>query len=127
MRTSVNEIKKAQRESVLLKLVSELFAQQARDEQALQGLAVSRVELSQKQGLCTVYFYTPDGKEAFDKALETLKLYKPSLRKAVAHQLQGRYVPDLLFVYDAQYEKIFRIEELLQKVAQEEPVEDTSE
>ncbi len=127
MRNSVSEIKRAQKESVLLRLVSELFSQKSKDDAALRAFAITRTELSQKKGMCYVYFYTTEGKEAFQNALDTLKLYKPSLRKAIATQMQGRYVPDIIFAFDDQYEKVFRIEELLLRVSHEQPVPDNAD
>ena len=34
-------------------------------------------------------FYSVDGEKAFKDKLETLKLYKPSLRKAISQNIPG--------------------------------------
>lgn len=65
-------------------------------------------------------FYDPDGLEAFKKKLEILKLYKPSIRAALAKKIKSRYVPDLAFKFDEQFEKEQKIHEILDKVKKED-------
>lgn len=115
----VSSIKKSQKESLLRKEISRLLQAVSLDNPALGGLSISRVSLSDDKHLCSVFFYSPDGPETFEKKLETLKLYKPSLRKAIAQKIPGRHVPDLLFKYDSQLEKQLAIEQLLDKVKKE--------
>lgn len=118
--SNTSTIKRAQKESLFLREISNLFLQTAMDDKRLQGMHVNRVALSPDKGWCTVFFYTPEGKSHFDAALPILILYKPSLRKALASIINSRYVPDLVFKYDEQYEKELRIETLLEKVKQED-------
>ena len=103
--TKVSDIKRAQKASLLLKAISQLYWEATRDDKELLGLFISRVELSQDKGMCYVFFYTPEGQEFFKEKLQTLKLYKPSLRAALAKQIPGRYTPDIIFKFDAQQKK----------------------
>jgi ribosome-binding factor A len=119
-----HSFKKAQKEKLLLRAISNLFYQTAADDPELHGLSISRVELSPDKGNCTVFFYMPEGKEAFDQKLEKLKLYKPSMRAALASEIPGRYTPNIRFVFDATYEKQRRVEEILLKVSEELKKED---
>ena len=111
--SSVSTIKRAQKESLLFREISRLFMQTALDDTRLQGLCVNRVKLSPDKGVCTVYFYTAQGPEYFDQLLDVLKLYKPSLRKALASTIRSRYVPELIFAFDTHFEKQCRIETLI--------------
>lgn len=72
------------------------------------------------KGTCTVYFYSPQGKEYFRKVQHILLDYKPSLRKALASGLQAHYTPQLVFAFDAQFEKQQRIEQLIEQVKTED-------
>ncbi|MFH0898261.1 MAG: ribosome-binding factor A [bacterium] len=116
-----SEIKKARKKSLLLREVSELIQSIATEEPDIATVYVTRVDLSADTGICYVYFGSfPDPSEqdpqrVFAKALEKLKLYKPSVRKALGRILQGRYVPDLVFLFDEKKEKVERINELLDK------------
>jgi ribosome-binding factor A len=111
-----SDIKRAQKESVLFRLISELFRQAAFENPALANIFVNRVELSPGKSMCTVYLYTAQGKEYFDKILPDLKIYKPSMRKAIADTMQARYTADLVFKFDEQFEKTQRIERLIDTV-----------
>lgn len=116
MTSSVPNVKRAQKESLFFREISKLFMQATMDDKRLQGLFVNRVHLSPDKGLCTVFFYTAQGEEYFNEQLSILTLYKPSLRKALASTIKGRYVPDLIFKFDKQFEKQQRIEELIEQV-----------
>ncbi|CAN5216091.1 hypothetical protein BH09DEP1_BH09DEP1_3690 [soil metagenome] len=124
---SVSSIKKSQKESQLFRAIANLFTQTMMDDKKLQGLFINRVKLSDDKGVCTVYFYTAGGFEDFKEKLQTLILYKPSMRHALAQTIAGRYTPDLIFRFDDQFEKQQRIEGLLEKVKGEDPSESDSD
>ena len=117
---NIKEKKRAQKERLLHREISQLFLQAAIDDPELRNITIHRVQLSEDRSICTVYFYAEEGKKAFDKKLERIKLYKPSLRKALADRLQFRYVPNLRFRFDMQYEKQRAIEKLLDKLKEED-------
>lgn len=120
MSSRISDIKRAQKESTFLREISKLYQQAAMDNPELAKVSISRVKLSHDKGICTVFFYTPQGEEFFREMLETLKLYKPSLRKALASSIASRYVPELIFKYDAQFEKEMHIESLIEQVKSED-------
>lgn len=113
-------IKRAQKESLLLRELSKLLLQISMDDSRIAGVFINRVQLSQDKGTCNVLFYTAAGKEAFDALMPILILYKPSLRKALSTIIPGRYTPQLAFKFDSQFEKQQRIENLLEKLKDDE-------
>ncbi|MDR3550061.1 MAG: ribosome-binding factor A [Candidatus Babeliales bacterium] len=117
---NLRNIKRAQKESQLLREVSTLVMQATMDEASLQGIYVSKVNLSQDKGKLYVLFTTAGGKEEFTDKLGTLILYKPSMRAALAKNLDFRYTPDLVFKYDGVSDKQKRMEELFYKIANPE-------
>jgi len=106
-------IKRSQKEAALFRLISSLVHQATLEQPSLQGTFVTRVELSPGKTLCHVFFYTAQGQEHFNQVLQDLKLFKPSMRKAIADEMQSRYTVDLMFQFDAQFEKKERIDRLL--------------
>lgn len=112
-------IKRSQKESQLFREISQLYLQASLEEPRIGGLLLNRVELSRDGGICTAFFYTPDGMEAFKEKLSYLKLFKPSMRKALAERLAGRYVPDLIFRFDDKFEKQLELEQKIDLVARE--------
>jgi len=116
----VASIKRSQKESLLRREISDLLQKASLDNPALAGLDITHVELSRDKGICSVFFYSPQGQEFFETKLATLVLFRPSLRKAIAQKVPARYVPEIIFKYDSQLEKQLAIEQLLDKVKQEE-------
>lgn len=115
-----HSIKREQKKSFLLREITALVRSLANDEPKLSFLFVTRIELSKDSGICYVYLSTHTDKKAFDEGLEILKLYKPSMRKALAQSLHTKYVPDLFFKYDLSKEKERKINVLLDKIIKEE-------
>lgn len=109
-------IKKAQKERLLFREISNLFMKAAQEDSRLQGLTINRVKLSPDKGMCYVYFYTPQGEAHFDTLLPFLTLYKPSLRTALAKTITARYTPNLLFKFDDQFEKEDKVNNLIEKL-----------
>lgn len=113
-------IKRAQKESLFTREISTLLMQVKLDHPELEPLFVNRVELSPNKGMLVVYFFTDNGPEGFEELFPKLVLFKPSMRKALAAKIPGRYTPDLQFKYDEQFEKQRRIEDVLNKLKDEE-------
>lgn len=117
--SKTSSIKRAQKESTILRLVASLLNEAARDIPRFQSIVVNRVCLSPGKSMCRVYIYMPEGKDHFATTLQELKLYKPSLRKALAQSLDGRYTADIMFVFDEQLDKTLRIESLLDSIKED--------
>lgn len=115
MTSFVPNVKRAQKESLFFREIAQLFMQASQDDTRLKDIMIHRVQLSPDKGVCTVYFYTDQGEEQFKKILNVLVLYKPSLRKALAARIRSRYTPELIFKFDAQFEKELRIDQLLEE------------
>jgi ribosome-binding factor A len=117
IKSSVSTVKREQKTSFLLKEVAALVQEISMDEPKLLSVFVTYIVLSKDGGICYVYFSTYTNKEAFDEALEILKLYKPSMRKALATTGHSRYVPNLRFLYDESKEKERHINKLLDDIS----------
>jgi ribosome-binding factor A len=109
-------IKRAQKESLLVRELSKLLLYITLDHPELQGLFINRVELSPDRSVCYIYFYAVGGIEDYRKRIATLILYKPSLRKSLATAMPARHTPNLVFKFDEQFEKQQRIEHLLESI-----------
>lgn len=113
-------VRREQRKSLLFKEISKRFMELASDEKALGRIYPTRVELSPGNGVCFIYFSSIDGEKGFDNALETLKLYKPSVRRILSEVLQARHTPEVLFKFDSELEKELKIQTLIEKVKTED-------
>ena len=134
IKPKIRDIKREQRKSYYLRELSQLLYALGQDEPLLRSIFPTRIDLSDDGGICYVYFSviptnaTDSREELFDQALPQLKLYKPSIRTALAKTLSKRYVPDLLFLFDDKKEKVDKMNDLLDKVQQQldsEPSDDS--
>ncbi len=112
-------VKRAQKESFLLRELSQLISKLIEDQPILATISATRVDLSKGKGICNVYFSSTEGKEGFLKALEVLKLYRNSLRNALSKARQSRHTPELMFLYDEQLEREMRMHKLLDTVKED--------
>jgi ribosome-binding factor A len=119
-RSDLKERKVAQKEALIFREFSKLFLRLALDDKNLQDFSINRVSLSKDKGIIAIYFYTPGGQAAFDEKKDSLVLYKPSLRKALAQVIPSRYTPELVFKYDHLFEKQKKIDDLLEALKEEE-------
>lgn len=119
LKKPIDIVKKEKRKAFFLKEISEMIRNIAENEADLGEVFPTHVEFSQGDGMCYVYFSGLKGKESFERALEILKLYKPSIRKALASVRHARYTPDIRFMYDEVSEKTRRVDELLDVVSEE--------
>ena len=121
MKTSrVSDIKRAQKESVLLHEISGYFLRITLDDPRLKDLTINRVKLSKDKSRCTIFFFCPQGKKQFDELLRTLILYKPSMRKALADSIRSRYTPELIFTYDEAFERQLSMDALFDRIKKED-------
>jgi len=122
MKSSVYTIKREQKKSLYLQKLTTILYQLSEEVPLLRNVYVSRIDLSADTGICYLYFATfPDAnkspQEVFDEALYHLKLYKKSIRKSFAQIIKARYCPDLTFLFDEKYEKVYSMNTLLTKVS----------
>lgn len=128
IRSSAPEVRKEKRKSLFLQELTPIFRELLSDPRLAKGdldllskLYINRVDLSADGGMIYVFFATFEepGQQIFDEAFKVLKYFKKTMRHAFAQQVPSRYTPDLLFFYDTAKEKERRIEELFDKVAQQ--------
>lgn len=114
-------IKREQKKSLFFREVSSIIHRLTETESLLMNIYPTKIDFSSDMGICYVYFaaHGSEGEALFKQALEKLKLYKPSMRKALADTLKGRYTPQLTFLYDKTHEKQLRVEALLDQVQEE--------
>ena len=119
--SSTSTIKRAQKGALYLKIISQLFNRTAQDDASLREFQITNVELSPDKGVIYVLFYCDKGQEYFEaEGLKRLILYKPSLRAALAREVNGRYTPEIVFKYDKLFEKAERINSLIDKLKEED-------
>ena len=115
----VRAIKQAQRASFLLREISSLYLRVMQDNPVLNGVYITNVMLSSDGSTATVYFHSPQGQDHYEQIKNTLILYKPSIRTALAKTSSSRYVPQLIFRYAEGVEKQQQVDDLIEKLKKE--------
>ncbi len=105
-------------------MVSELLVKGLKDPR-IGFVTITGVKVTDDLHLATVYF-TVIGSEAEKKATEQgLNSARGFIRKEMGKTLRMRYVPDLLFRYDASVEYGARIETILKEITTSDEGDDT--
>jgi ribosome-binding factor A len=110
-------VRREQKKAFLLREISSLLLQIQADHPELLGVFPTKVELSSGKTVCDVFFASIKGHEGYVAAVEVLKLYRPSIKRAIAGMRQWRKMPDLRFHFDVGYDKGVTVNELLDKVS----------
>jgi len=118
--TKTKELKRSQKESLLKKELSKLFLEVKLNDPKFEGIFINKVQLSSDKSMVHVFFFTHEGYESFKELKPFLIMYKPSIRKALSQIIDARYTPEITFKYDKAFEKQCKIEQLLDKIKDEE-------
>jgi len=93
----------------------------------LAGVTITDCEVSRDLKHAKVFVSTLEGGSARDAALQTLKRAAGTMRRRLAPRLGLREVPSIRFQFDDSLERGARVEELLRKVREGEPIEDAED
>jgi ribosome-binding factor A len=104
---------------LLYEELSILIANELSDPQ-LSFIDVTDVQVSRDLRSARVYVYHQDKEIPRRNILRGLKRATPFLRKQLAIRCRLRVVPELLFYYDDTPEQAARVDQLLEKIAEEQ-------
>lgn len=79
----------------------------------LKMATITAVEVSRDLRLARVYFTTPGGKQKKDAAIKGFNSARGFIKKALAQEIDLKYMPDIKFFYDESLEYGAHIEELI--------------
>ena len=116
----IRELKRSQKESLLRKEFSKLFLTIKQEDSRFEDIFIHKIKLSSDKSHIHVFFYTHKGADYFKTIFSHLILYKPSMRKALSQIIKSRYTPEIVFKYDTTFEKQCKIEQLLNKIKEED-------
>lgn len=120
-KSKISEIKRARRSSFLFSTLSSFLLQIIQDNPQLATFSLTRVDLSEKGSLCTLFFTCEGGSAEFQKNLSELVLFKPTLRHAISQTLDSRRCPELVFTYDHALDKARDLEAIFNAL---DPIEE---
>jgi len=93
----------------------------------LSFISVTGVEVAADLGSAKIWLSSLDGVEKRAEIVKVLTHAAPFLRRELAPRLGLREVPELRFAYDESIERGARVEDLLRRIHEGEPIEDDEE
>lgn len=109
-------IKRKQQESIILKTIADLLHKLKSDIKLLNEVIVIRVDLSPDLSILKIFLFSEAGKKIAEEVIEELIPYCRSFRFSLGNIISFRRVPRVRFVYDSHYEKVLKIEKLIDSV-----------
>ena len=89
----------------------------------LNGIQITQVRMTKDLRTARVYFHLPEATQ--EKQLNVIQAFKHAqgfLKRAVAREIEMKYVPDFEFFYDNTSDVHDRIEEIFSELGREEKV-----
>jgi ribosome-binding factor A len=108
------EIKTLKREAMILKTLLAILPKIGIKSSLLLQISFTKVTLSAEKSNAFVYVFSAFGKEIAEAAIKLLVSYQKQIHASLCSELQFRYMPKLKFMYDGQYEKIIKINDLIE-------------
>lgn len=109
----IKEIKTLRREAMILKNLMIVLQKIGIKSSLLIQISFTKVTLNAEKSTALVCIFSAFGKEIAEAAIKLLVSYQKQIHAGLCTELQFRYMPKLKFVYDAQYEKVIKINDLI--------------
>lgn len=119
----MNSIKQGRISSQIMRELSNIMLLEARDE-TLKHVTITGCEVTNDLSIARIY-YTYMGEENINEVIKNLKVAAPYLRTVLASKITDlRKMPELRFVYDNSVEYGKHIEKIIDKIHENEVIED---
>ena len=107
------------------KILSEILLKNIQDPR-LEMTTITAVKMSKDLKLARIYFTVTRGKSNADEALKGFKSASGFLKRALAGELDLRYMPALSFFYDESFDYGERIEKVLKSIKKDDGPDNTT-
>lgn len=115
----MNKIKQGHISSDILRNLSNIMLLESRDE-TLKHITLTGCEVTNDLSLARIY-YTYMGDESIEAVKDNLKVAEPYLRTILASKMSDlRKIPELRFIQDTSREYGNKIDELIEKIHEDE-------
>ncbi len=113
---------KARAEEAIRHMIAELLMRRVKDPR-VTGVSIIEVKLSKDYSVAKILYNIVGGGDSGEvqKGLESCRNY---IRGQLKNNLRLRVIPELVFIYDVSLDRAMAIEELLQKIHDEETPSD---
>src|SRR5262245_11176071 len=106
---------------------ADILENHLRDPRVTGMVSVTDVEVTQDLSFARIFVSVLASSTPADDVLSVLQSAAPFVRRQLAPRLELREVPQIRFLRDDSMERGARVDELLRKIAEGEPIEDDEE
>lgn len=99
--------------------VSQIVQQELNDPR-IGLVTITRVEVNPDLREARVFFTTIDPEESLEAAVERLNASRGFVRKLIGERIRMKFTPQINFIYDDSLEKQGRIDDIIEKIHEEE-------
>ncbi|MCL2063756.1 MAG: 30S ribosome-binding factor RbfA [Candidatus Cloacimonetes bacterium] len=114
----MKDVRLARLQKEMLKIISSVFQGDISDPR-LSGLKITKIKMTRDLKKMKIYFAEFDKKLTDAEIVELLTRSSGFLKKQIAGARIMRTIPDIVYEYDKTNERVEKIEELFQKIAEE--------
>ena len=113
------ERQKARAEQTIMQMIAQLLQRRVKDPRVSQ-VSIIDVRLSKDYSVAKILYNIVGGEGDSDEVRAGLGSCKSFIRSQLKKNLRLRVIPELVFIYDVSLDRAMAIEELLQRVHEEE-------
>jgi ribosome-binding factor A len=117
--------------SLLKEVISDIIRTEVKNVNVAPLLTITKVDVSLDIHFAKVYFtITNATKEQIEKTKEALNHASGFIAVKCSKEVKLRFFPELRFIYDSEYDEIFRLEQVFHKIQQmrkDSPVDEPAE
>jgi len=110
---------RADRVSALIQESLSILLKKSIKDPRLQAVSITGVKISADLKVAKIYFAISDLVSTKEAAMAGFEKAKGFIKYTLAHQLNLRYMPELVFYYDDSIDRGFRIDSILKKLEKE--------
>jgi ribosome-binding factor A len=114
------EKQKARAEESIRQMVAELLLRKVKDPR-VSGVSIIDVKLSKDYSVAKILYNILGGSGDSDEVRKGLESCRNYIRGQLKNSMRLRVIPELVFIYDVSLDRAMAIEELLQRIHDEEP------
>ena len=111
---------KARAEEAIRQMIAELLLRRVKDPRVSQ-VSIIDVRLSKDYSVAKVLYNIVGGEGDSEEVRRGLESCRHFIRGQLKNNLRLRVIPELVFIYDVSLDRAMAIEEILQRIHDEEP------
>ncbi len=115
----MNDRQKARIEDEIMALISELLLRRVKDPR-VANVSITHVEAAKDYSVAKILYNVVGGAGNLDDVQRGLESSRRYMRSQIARRLRLRTVPELVFRYDRSLDRAMKIEELIDRIHQED-------